>query len=92
MDELLCSMHEQYPDMTLVVVSHDLASLRAIADYVLVLRDGGAAFAGSLTELEASPDPYLRQFLRREAADQRLTLHQPPNPTVRAALDRWLAS
>ncbi|MEE0815611.1 MAG: ABC transporter ATP-binding protein, partial [Desulfovibrio fairfieldensis] len=69
-----------------------LASLRAIADYVLVLRDGGAVFAGSLAELEASPDPYLRQFLSREAGDQRLTLHQPADPVVRAALDKWLAS
>lgn len=92
MDELLHSMHEQYAEMTLVVVSHDLASLRAIADYVLVLRDGGAVFAGSLAELEASPDPYLRQFLSREAGDQRLTLHQPADPVVRAALDKWLAS
>ena len=92
MDELLRSMHEQYAEMTLVVVSHDLASLRAIADYVLVLRDGGAVFAGSLAELEASPDPYLRQFLSREAGDQRLTLHQPADPVVRAALDKWLAS
>lgn len=47
MDELLHSMHEQYAEMTLVVVSHDLASLRAIADYVLVLRDGGAVFAAA---------------------------------------------
>lgn len=92
MDELLHSMHEQYAEMTLVVVSHDLASLRAIADYVLVLRDGGAVFAGSLAELEASPDPYLRQFLSREAGDQRLTLHQPADSVVRAALDKWLAS
>lgn len=46
MDELLRSMHEQYAEMTLVVVSHDLASLRAIADYVLVLRDGGRGIRG----------------------------------------------
>ena len=71
MDELLRSMHEQYAEMTLVVVSHDLASLRAIADYVRVLRAGGAGF---------------------EAGDQRLTLHQPADPVVRAALDKWLAS
>lgn len=92
MDALLLSMREQYAAMTLVVVSHDLASLKTIADHVLVLGEGRALFSGSLMELEASDDPYLRQFLRREAGDQRLTLHQPADPTVRAALDRWLAS
>lgn len=92
MDDLLLSMHAEYADMTLVVVSHDLASLRAIADYVLVLRDGAAVFAGSLAQLEASPDAYLRQFLRREAGDENLDLRQPPNPVVRAALERWLDS
>lgn len=92
MDELLRSMHEQYAEMTLVAVSHDLASLRAIADHVLVLRDGGAIFSGPLAALEASKDPYLRQFLHREAGDEQLALQQPPNPVVRAALDAWLDS
>ncbi|MDR3362426.1 MAG: ATP-binding cassette domain-containing protein [Desulfovibrio sp.] len=67
MDELLLSMHEHYADMTLVVVSHDLASLRAIAQHILVIKDGGTIFAGSLEALEASTHPYLRQFMRREA-------------------------
>ena len=31
MDELLLAMRRQYRDMSVVVVSHDLASLRAIA-------------------------------------------------------------
>ena len=44
MDALLQAMHRQYPEMTLVVVSHDLASLRCIADHVLVLREGRAIF------------------------------------------------
>ena len=92
MDDLLLSLHAEYADMTLVVVSHDLASLRRIADYVLVLRDGAAVFAGTLKELEASGDAYLRQFLRREPGDEELDLHQPPDPVVRAALEKWLHS
>ena len=92
MDDLLLSLHAEYADMTLVVVSHDLASLRRIADYVLVLRDGGAVFAGTLKELEASGDAYLRQFLRREPGDEELDLRQPPDPEVRAALEKWLHS
>jgi len=92
MDELLRSMNEQYERMTLVVVSHDLASLRAIADHVLVLREGRAVFSGSLPELETSNDPYLRQFLQREAGDQQMVLHQPADPRVQDALEKWLHS
>ena len=66
MDDLLLSMHRHYPDMTIVVVSHDLASLKRIADQVLVLRDGVSLYCGDLNGLEKSQDPYLVQFLHRE--------------------------
>ena len=92
MDDLLLSLHAEYADMTLVVVSHDLASLRRIADYVLVLRDGAAVFAGTLAELTASGDPYLRQFLGREAGPEERAFREPPDPEVRAALEKWLRS
>jgi len=92
MDELLLSMRKQYADMSVVVVSHDLDSLRAIADHVLVLGDGRAIFSGTLAQLEESDDPYLKQFLRREAGDTTSAMHEAPDPTVRQALDRWLAS
>ncbi|HJA78304.1 ATP-binding cassette domain-containing protein [uncultured Desulfovibrio sp.] len=91
MDALLLSLHERFPDMSIVVVSHDLDSLRAIADHVLVLREGHAVFSGSLAELEARDDPYLRQFLRREADAEDLAAQDAESdPRVRAALARWL--
>ena len=92
MDELLLAMRRQYTDMSVVVVSHDLASLRAIADHVLVLGEGRALFSGSLAELEANDDPYLRQFLLREPGDTQAAMGEAPDPAVRQALDRWLAS
>lgn len=92
MDDLLLAMRGQYAGMSVVVVSHDLASLKAIADHVLVLGEGCALFSGTLAELEASDNPYLRQFLRREAGDERRDLHQPIDPKVSEALDRWLTS
>ena len=92
MDELLLSMRKQYTDMSVVVVSHDLSSLRAIADHVLVLGDGRAIFSGTLAALEASDNPYLQQFLRREQGDAQAAMQEAPNPEVRQALDRWLAS
>lgn len=92
MDELLLSLHKRYPAMTLVVVSHDLASLKRIADYVLVLRDGHACFAGTAAELENSGDEYIQQFLNREPGDTGADFSAPVNPEVQAALDKWLAS
>ena len=89
MDALLQAMHRQYPEMTIVVVSHDLASLRCIADHVLVLREGRAIFSGTLPELEASRDPYLLQFLRREGSDEESLADAPADPRVSAALDKW---
>lgn len=91
MDALLKAMHAFYPDMTMIIVSHDLASLDAIAEHVLVLRDGGAVFNGSLEELRESDDPYLRRFLHRLPGEDDGPAHTPPDPEVRAALDRWLA-
>lgn len=92
MDALLKAMHEFYPAMTIVVVSHDLASLDAIADHVLVLREGSAIFSGPLAELKESDDPYLRSFLHRQPGDNSKLTHTPPDPEVRAALNRWLNS
>lgn len=92
MDELLLSLHNQFPDMTLVVVSHDLASVRRIADYVLVLRDGRAVFSGSLAELGKSDDAYIKEFLAREPGKAAADFSKAQNPQVRAALDKWLAS
>ena len=92
MDNLLLSMHAQYPNMTVAVVSHDLASLKRISQNVLVLGDGKALFSGSLEELEASSDPYLRAFLNREANEGDQLDMEPPNPEVQKALEKWLGS
>lgn len=92
MDELLLSMHKQFPAMTLVVVSHDLASLRRIAEYVLMLRNGQAIFKGNLKELEASGDEYVRHFLNREPERGENMTKIPPNPEEIKALEKWLDS
>lgn len=90
MDELLLSLHRKFPEMTLIVVSHDLESLKRIADYALVLKDGRAEFAGPAEELLKSEDEYLRQFLNRDPGEISVDLQKPPNPEVQAALDKWL--
>ena len=92
MDNLLLSMHAKYPGMTIVSVSHDLASLKTIADYVLVLGEGRAIFAGTLQELYASKNTYLEQFLERNPGPVSLDFDQKRNPEIEKTLQKWLDS
>ena len=91
MDQLLLDMKMLYPSMTLVVVTHDLASVRRIADHVILVREGGVGFAGTVEALEASEDAYLRRFMDRiPNSEQGLLTAQPVDARVRSALDEWL--
>ena len=93
MDQLLLDMKAHYPGMSLIVVSHDLASLARIADSVLVLHEGGAVFQGSYADLSATNDAYLQSFLRRESPsneDNSVDGAALPHPEVQAALHKWL--
>lgn len=72
LDQLLLEMNRRF-GMTMVVVSHDLESMRAIADYVVVLGFGKALFHGTLEELEHTEDRYLRRFLSRRAEERDVT-------------------
>jgi len=65
MDQLILELRTTF-DMTIVVVTHDLQSLTAIADHVVVLSAGHMLFEGSLPELTACDDPFIRQFLARQ--------------------------
>ncbi|MGE4505672.1 MAG: ABC transporter ATP-binding protein [Desulfovibrionaceae bacterium] len=78
LDQLLLELNRRF-GITIVIVSHDLASMRAIADHVVVLGEGRVLFDGPAEELERTEDPYLRRFLDR-LAEQRSTprLTQPP--------------
>ncbi|WP_419786412.1 ABC transporter ATP-binding protein [Pseudodesulfovibrio sp.] len=78
LDQLLLEMMRHF-DMTMVVVTHDLASMRALADHVVMLGEGRCLYEGSLAELERTEDPYLRHYLDR-VADERDTprLTRPP--------------
>lgn len=65
MDQLILELRATF-DMTIVVVTHDLESLYAIADHVVVLSAGRMLFEGPLSRLAASDDPFIRQFLARQ--------------------------
>jgi len=51
---------------TSVVVTHDTHLAKKIADRVVFLQDGKVAFFGPWNEFEASPDPFLRNFLLQD--------------------------
>ena len=88
MDQLLLSLREQFSYMTIVVVSHDLQSMRKIADHILLLNKGRVAFAGNKDELDKSKDEYVRDFLDRKAP---LETHvNTISPAVTQALDNWI--
>lgn len=83
LDKLLIELKESF-DMTIVVVSHDLASMKTIADHVLVLGEGKALFEGSKESLLATENPYLRQFLDRQVKkrEARMLTLPPLDPSV----------
>jgi len=47
--------------VAVIWVSHDTDQLRRLADHVIVLADGAVRSVGHLSELDASPDPLVRQ-------------------------------
>jgi phospholipid/cholesterol/gamma-HCH transport system ATP-binding protein len=49
---------------TAVVVSHDLASIYAMADFVAMLFEGAIIEYGTVEEIQKSPNPIVQQFLQ----------------------------
>ena len=52
--------------LTSIIVSHHVRETLPVCDQAVVIANGGLVFAGNPAELEASPDPLVRQFLRGE--------------------------
>ncbi len=52
---------------TAMTITHDMSSVRAIADRVAMLHDGVIQWTGPVTDMDASPDPYLQQFIHGRA-------------------------
>ncbi|MSU88982.1 ATP-binding cassette domain-containing protein [Rhodobacteraceae bacterium 2CG4] len=52
---------------TAVTITHDMSSVRAIADKVAMLHDGKVRWTGPVGEMETSGDPYLTQFITGSA-------------------------
>jgi phospholipid/cholesterol/gamma-HCH transport system ATP-binding protein len=61
---------QQTFDLTSVVVTHEMESVKLIADTVCVLHEGRIAGIGSFEELENSHQPYIQQFFARRPDDE----------------------
>lgn len=64
LDQLIRTMQSTF-NLTSVVVTHEMESVKVIADTVCVLHKGRVAGIGTLEELEQSEHPYVRQFFAR---------------------------
>jgi phospholipid/cholesterol/gamma-HCH transport system ATP-binding protein len=52
---------------TAMTITHDMSSVRAIADNVAMLHDGVIKWTGPVADMDASGDPYLDQFIHGRA-------------------------
>ncbi|EKD61073.1 MAG: hypothetical protein ACD_54C00414G0001 [uncultured bacterium] len=52
---------------TAMTITHDMSSVRAIADQVAMLHDGLIRWTGPVAEMDTAADPYLQQFIHGRA-------------------------
>ena len=52
---------------TAMTITHDMSSVRAIADEVAMLHEGTIKWTGPVAELDACSDPYVQQFIHGRA-------------------------
>ena len=52
---------------TAMTITHDMSSVRAIADKVAMLHAGVIQWTGTVGEMDATPDPYVQQFIHGRA-------------------------
>ena len=69
LDMLIRKMQSTF-NLTSVVVTHEMASVRLIADTVCMLNAGHIAGTGTIDELEKSDDPFVQQFFERRPDEE----------------------
>jgi phospholipid/cholesterol/gamma-HCH transport system ATP-binding protein len=65
LDQLILTLRRLL-GLTLVVITHELASIHTVADRALMLDKGKIIFLGPLAEVEKSPHPRVKQFFQRQ--------------------------
>lgn len=70
LDQLIRKLQHTF-NLTSVIVTHELPSVRLVADRVLMLKAGEIVALGTLEELEDSDEPFVRQFFERRPDEER---------------------
>lgn len=68
LDDLILDL-KRLLGITIVIVTHELDSIRKVADRILMLDRGKVIFAGTVEEAEEAGIPRTRQFFERRADD-----------------------
>lgn len=70
-DNLILSLKKAYK-MTIVVVTHEMASVQIIADRIAMMHEGKILAIGSMAELRSMGHPVIEQFFNREPDEEEL--------------------
>lgn len=65
-DNLLLKLRQAF-NMTLVVVTHEMASVELIADRIAMMHDGKILAVDTPENIKKNQHPYIQQFMKREA-------------------------
>lgn len=68
-DALIRKMQHTF-NLTSVVVTHEMESVKLIADRVCMLNEGKVAGLGTLEEVQRVKDPFVQQFFAREPLEE----------------------
>lgn len=69
LDMLICKLKDTF-GLTSVVVTHELASVEAVADRVCMLHKGKMVALGTLEAVKQTHDPYVQQFFQRKPSEE----------------------
>ncbi|WP_435259151.1 ABC transporter ATP-binding protein [Thioclava sp. FR2] len=54
--------------VTAMTITHDMTTVRSVADRVAMLHEGVIQWTGPTSDLETTPDPYVQQFINGRAS------------------------
>jgi len=80
-DHLILKLKKAFK-MTIVVVTHELASVFVIADRIALLHDGEVIFIGTKEQMKRSEDARVKQFLERRPDEEEIDRDQYLNTLV----------
>ncbi len=75
LDDLILKLRETF-GMTIVVVTHEMESVKKIADRVIMLFKGHVAAVGTLGEVMKIQDPMVQQFFDRRPDEEKIDPHE----------------